>query len=158
MQVVLKVWSSNAEYAGGCDYAAVGISEELAKLMLRRINVLSEQKGSDPALYETYYWDSSAEYFSPWAGRAVESAENGEPDAALEEILDGLEVDIKESAIAPPDFHVPEARTAVVECSQMIVRDSGIAFNALLRHTDIYVTTAEIQKDVIASALSSVAV
>ena len=55
MQVVLKVWTSNAEYSGGCDYAAVEISEELAKHMLRRMNVLNEQKGSDPALYETYY-------------------------------------------------------------------------------------------------------
>ena len=30
----------------------------------------------------------------------------------------------------------------------MIVREEGIAFNALLRHTDIYVTTAEISKQV----------
>ena len=28
----------------------------------------------------------------------------------------------------------------------MIVRDEGIAFHALLRHSDIYVTTAEIPK------------
>ena len=73
MRVLLKVWSSNPDYDGGCDYAAVEISEELAKLMLRRIKVLSEQKALDCSLYETYYWDSSPEYFSPWAaasGRA----------------------------------------------------------------------------------------
>lgn len=46
MRVLLKVWSSNPDYDGGCDYAAVEISEELAKLMLRRINVFSEQKPS----------------------------------------------------------------------------------------------------------------
>jgi hypothetical protein len=33
----------------------------------------------------------------------------------------------------------------------MIVREEGIAFNALLRHTDIYVTTAEISKQVLES-------
>ena len=67
MRVLLKVWSSNADYDGGCDYAVVEIGEELAKLMLRRINILSEQKALDCSLYETYYWDSSPEYFSPWA-------------------------------------------------------------------------------------------
>ena len=76
----------------------------------------------------------------------------------MEEVLHGLEVDIKESVMAPLDFRIPEARTAAVESSQMIVRDSGIAFSALLRHTDIYATTAEIQRDVIASALPSAAV
>lgn len=53
MRVVLKVWSSNPDYSDGCDYAAVEISQELAKLMLRRINVLSEQKALDPALRDS---------------------------------------------------------------------------------------------------------
>jgi len=42
MQVLPKVGSSNPEYSGGCDYAAVEIDEELAKLMLRRITGLCE--------------------------------------------------------------------------------------------------------------------
>jgi len=158
MRVVLKVWSSNPDYSTGCDYAAVEISQELAKLMLRRINVLSEQKALDPALYETYYWDSSPEYFSPGAVAPVEPGEIDEPTAALEEILNSLEVDTKETVIAPLDFRVSESHIAAVECSQMVVRDGGIAFSALVRRTDIYVTTAEIQRDVIASALPSATV
>lgn len=67
MQVILKVWSSNPDYSGGSDYAAVKISEELARLTLRRIDVLSEQEAHDPVIYETYYRDSWAEYFNPWA-------------------------------------------------------------------------------------------
>ena len=59
MRVVLKAWSSNPDYSVGCNYAAVEISEELAKLTLRQINVLTEQKALDPALYETYYGDSA---------------------------------------------------------------------------------------------------
>lgn len=158
MRVVLKVWSSNPDYSAGCDYAAVEISEELAKLTLRRIKVLSEQKASDPLLYETYYWDSSPEYFNPWVNRASQPGEIDEPDTGLKEMFDSLEVDTKETVIAPLDFHVPESQIAAVECSQMIVREGGIAFTALLRHTDIYVTTAEIQRGVIASALASAAV
>lgn len=61
MQVVLKVWSSSPDYSAGCDYGALEISDELAKLMLRRINILGEQKATDASAYETYYWDFSPE-------------------------------------------------------------------------------------------------
>jgi len=36
----------------------------------------------------------------------------------------------------------------------MIVRDNGIAFAALLRHADAYLTTAEIPKEAIGSAMT----
>jgi hypothetical protein len=65
VRVVLKVWTTNPDCSAGCDYAVLEISEDLAKLMLRRINVLREQKALDPSIYTTYYWDSSAQYFSP---------------------------------------------------------------------------------------------
>jgi hypothetical protein len=157
MRVLLKVWSSNPDCDGGRDYAAVEIGEELAQLMLRRINVLNEQKALDCSLYETYYWDSSPEYFSPWAGHPAESGEIDAPAAALEEILDRLGADTKEALIAPPDFVVPESHIAAVECSQMVVRDDGIAFTALVRHSDIYLTTAEIPKEIIESAPATAA-
>ncbi len=158
MRVVLKVWSSNPDYSGGCDYAVVEISEEFAKLTLRRINVLNEHKALDHSLCETYYWDSSPEYFNPWVNRASQPGEVRESGVDLEEILENLEVGTREIVTAPLDFRISESQIVAVECVQMIVRDSGIAFTGLLRHSDIYVTTAEIQKDVIASALPSAAV
>lgn len=157
MRVVLKVWSSNPDYNAGCDYAVVEIGEGLAKLVLRRINVLGEQKALDPSLYETYYWDSSPEYFSPSVSGASQPGELLKSSVELEELLEKLEVDRREVVTAPADFQVPESQIVAVECPQMIVRDGGVAFTALLRHTDIYLTTAEIQKDVIASALASAA-
>lgn len=155
MQVILRVWSSNPDYSGGCDYAAVKISEELAKITLQRINVTCEQRARDPALYETYYWDSSAEYFSPWEVRQIEPGELAEPDAGLEELLASLEIDTKETVIAPSDFRVPESQIVAVDCAQMIVRDGGIAFTALLRHTDIYLTTAEVPREIIESTFAA---
>ncbi len=154
MRVILKVWSSNPDYSGGCDCAAVEISEELAKLSLRRIAVLREQKTTDASAYETYYWDSSPEYFSPWLNLVNPPGEVQRSTVELQEMLESLEVDTREIVTAPPEFRVPESQIATVECSQMIVRDSGVAFTALVRHTDIYVTTAEIQKDVFASVLA----
>ena len=37
----------------------------------------------------------------------------------------------------------------------MIVRDGGIAFTSIPKHTGIYLTTAEIPKQVLESALTS---
>lgn len=157
MRVLLKVWSSNPDFSDGCDYATVEMSEELAKLTLRRIGVLSEQSAVDPSLYETYYWDSSAEYFGPWVTRLLEPEKQAELETELAQMLERFELDTKETVIAPPDFRVPESQVAVVECAQMIVRHGVIAFTALLRHTDIYLTTAEIPKGMIESALVSAA-
>ncbi|MHB8411229.1 MAG: hypothetical protein ACYDDI_04700 [Candidatus Acidiferrales bacterium] len=130
------------------------ISQELARLTLRRINGLSEQKGFDPPLYETYYWGSSPEYFSPRMTRGSQPGDVQESGVELEQMLENLKVDTRETVTAPPDFRVPESQAAVVECAQMIVRDGGIAFTALLRHTDIYLTTAEIPKEIIDSVMT----
>ncbi len=153
MRVVLKTWSSNPEYSGRCDYAVVEIDEEFAKLALRRINVLREQKAHDPSISETYYWDSSAQYFSPWVNLARQPGEVQESSFELEKTLEGLEVDTREAVTAPADFQVPESHTATVECAQMIVREGGIAFSAFLRHRDIYLTTAEISKQAFESVV-----
>jgi len=152
VRVVLKTWSSNPEYSGGCEYAIVDIGAEFAKLALGRINVLREQKALDSSILETYYWDSSAEYFSPWVNRASQPSEVQESGVELEKTLEDLEVDTREVVTAPADLRVPESQIGAVECAQMIVREGGIAFNALLRNTDIYVTTAEISKQVLESA------
>jgi hypothetical protein len=154
VRVVLNTWSSNPDYSAGCDYAVVEIGEEFSKLALRRINVLCAQKAVDSSLYETYYWDSSAQYFSPWVNPASQPSEVQESGFELEETLEDLEVDTREVVTAPADFRVLESQIAAVECAQMIVREGTIAFNALLRHTDIYVTTAEIPKQVFESVLT----
>lgn len=154
MRVILKVWSSNHDYSGGADYAAVEMTEELAKLTLRRMNSLGEQKALDAAVYETNYWDSSAEYFSPRAVRQIEPDDIVQSNSGLEEILDRLEVDIKETVKAPLDFQVPAGHIVAVECAQMTMRDGGIVFTALLRHSDIYLTTAEVPREIIEAAFA----
>jgi hypothetical protein len=155
MRVVLKGWTSNPDYSTGCDYALVEIGEGFARLALRRIKVLGAQKALDPCLNESYYWDSSAQFFNPWVDCASESSDIQTSGVELEKTLDGLEVDSREVLIVPAECDVPESQIAAVECAQMIVHDGGVAFAALLRHTDIYVTTAEIPKQVIESATIS---
>jgi len=155
VRIVLKAWSSNPDYSAGCDYAIVEGGKAFLKLALRRINALCEQKILDPSVNETYYWDSSAQYFSPWIDSVSQSGAAEDTCFQLEESIDALEIDAREVATTLSDFGVPDNRITAVECAQMIVRDGGIAFNALLRDSDIYVTTAEISKQMIESALAS---
>ena len=55
MKLVLRVSSSNEYCDGGCEYAALDLTRELASLALRRIQVLKEHKKTDELVYETYY-------------------------------------------------------------------------------------------------------
>src|SRR5579859_3226262 len=57
MKLILRVSSSNEYCDGGCEYAAVELTRELASLALRRIEALKEGKKTDELVYETYYWD-----------------------------------------------------------------------------------------------------
>jgi hypothetical protein len=53
VRVIFRVWSTNPDCSAGCDYAVAEITEELGKLMLRRLNVLREQRALDPSICET---------------------------------------------------------------------------------------------------------
>ena len=75
MSVILKVWSNNPFNNGGCDFAIVELTPGLASLALRRITLFCNQKRLDPSVYETYYWDSEAEYFNPWTDQIAASEE-----------------------------------------------------------------------------------
>lgn len=158
MRVILRVWSTNPDYKGGSDYAVAEISEELAKLMLRRLNVLREQKTLDPSIFETYYWDYSAQYFSLWPNRPIEAQEAGGACFELEKAIEELQVDTCEVVSVPDDFNVPDSQIVTVECAQMIVREEGIAFTAIPKHADICLTTAEIPKQVLESILTTATV
>src|SRR5438105_632459 len=108
MRAILKVWSSNPHWNGGCDYAIVDLVAELAALVLRRIGALREQQAADPQLDESYFWDSHAAYFSPWLGDESAPDSGDEPS----ETLDMLQVDAREVVQAPEDFEVTETQFA----------------------------------------------
>ncbi len=148
MQVILKVWSSNSDHNGGCDFALVEVTPDFARLALRRIKVLREQKALDPAVDETYCWDSAALFFSPWAGPVGGTREGEASRLKLEEQLDLLQIDRHEVVTASEDFAVPQSQIGRVECVQMVVREDGIAFTAIPKHTDLCVTSAEIPKEI----------
>lgn len=155
MPVILNVWSNNPFNNGGCDFAVVELTPELANLALRRITVLCEQKGVDPGVYETYYWGSEVEYFSPWIDHASQSDDLRSACSEMEQLLEKLQVGKRNMVVVADKFAILETQIARVECRQMVVREDGISFTAIPKHTDFYVTTADIPKEVLQQVVIS---
>ncbi|MGB7593267.1 MAG: hypothetical protein WCD04_09595 [Terriglobia bacterium] len=144
MRIVLKVSSNNEYCDGGCEFALVDLTPELAALAMGRIAILREQKSLDPDIIETYYWAYFAEYFSPWKDLASFGNEAEGTKVTLEGMLDELAIEEKEIVCVPETFQVSPRHVAAVECEQMIVREGSIAFMAIPKHASFYVQTAEV--------------
>lgn len=154
MKLILRVSSSNEYCHGGCEYAVVDLTRPLANVALRRIQALKEHKKNDELVYETYYWDFNAEYFSLRADFTNVPEKVKTTILTVAEIVEALAVDGNELVTAPDDIEVVEAQIAAVECGQMIVRDESVAFLAIPKHCDFYVTTSEIPVSVLQEAAS----
>ena len=76
MRIALKVTSSNENCNGGCEFALVDLTPDLAALALRRISALKAQKELDPGIDETHYWAYFVDcYFDPWAESRIDQEE-----------------------------------------------------------------------------------
>ena len=106
MRIILKVSSSNEHCNGGCEFALLDLTPELARLAVGRIATLREQKSLDPDIDETYYWAYFGEYFSPWKDPASPGEEVEGTGMTLEEMLDELAIEEKEIACVPETFQV----------------------------------------------------
>jgi len=114
MRIVLKVSSNNEYCDGGCEFALLDLTPELAALALGRIATLREQKSLDPDIIETFYWAYFAEYFSPWADLASSAEEVEGTSATLEGTLDELPIEEKEIVCVPETFQVSPRHVAAV--------------------------------------------
>jgi len=155
MRILLKVTSSNEYCDGGCEFALVDLSPELAALALQRIAALRDQKTVDPNIVETYYWAYFAAcYFSPYAGLAVDDMEAEGASIPLGDLLDELQIEDKEIVCVPEIFQVPSSQIAPVECEKMLVREDSIAFTAIPKHTSFHAQTVEIPLAMLEAALA----
>ena len=143
MKLVSTVSSDQETW--NCDYALVDLTPDLARLALRRINLLKVQKKADEQLDEMYFWDLHVEYFSPWK----DEVDSADPLSAMLERLPPVAGDLLR---APDNFAVPENLLARVECSQMIVREGAVAFIAIPKHASHYIRTSEVPLSLLESA------
>lgn len=154
MRVVLKVTSGNEHYSGGCEYALVDLTPELAALALRQTAVLKNLKKLDPHIDETYYWAHFVVcYFDPWAGSEVEEREA--TTSTLGNILDELRIEENGVARVTDNFRVAPTQCAAVECERMIARADSIAFTAIPRHCSFRVETREVPLAMLEAAVAA---
>jgi len=154
MRIVLKVSSNNEYCDGGCEFALVDLTPELAALALERIATLREQKNLDPDIIETYYWGYFAEYFSPWEDLASSGKEVEGTTVTLEGMLDELPIEEKEIVCLAESLQGSPDQIAAVECEQMIVRQDSIVFMAIPKHASFYVQTVEIPLAMLEAAVT----
>jgi len=155
MHILLKVTSSNEYCDGGCEFALVDLTPELAALALQRIAALRDQKAVDPNIVDTYYWAYFAAcYFSPYAGLAVGDMEAEGASIPLADLLHELQIEDKEIVCAPASFQVPPGQVAAVECEQMIVYEASVAFTAIPKHASFYLQTVEIPVTMLEATLA----
>jgi hypothetical protein len=122
MRIILKVSSSNEYCDGGCEFALVDLTPELAALALQRIAMLREQKSLDLDIDETYYWAYFAEYFSPWVNLAAAEKEVDPASLTFADMLDRFRIADNEVFTVPESFQLPSSQIAAVECQEMIAR------------------------------------
>jgi len=113
VRVVLKVTSGNEHYSGGCEYALLDLTPELAALARRRIAVLKELEKLDPHIDETHYWAHCVVcYFDPWAGSKAE--DHDDLSSALGNRLDELRIEENGIVCVAEDFCVAPSQCAAV--------------------------------------------
>jgi len=145
MRIALLVTSSNEHCNGGCEFALVDLTPDLAALALRRISALKAQKELDPDIDETYYWAYFVDcYFDPWAESSIDEDEVEADGVAVGDMLDELQIEANGVVGVPESFRVPPSQRAAVECEQMIARADSIAFTAIPKHGSFRVETAEV--------------
>ncbi|MGD0324185.1 MAG: hypothetical protein ABSD45_10665 [Terriglobia bacterium] len=154
MRIVLRVSSNNEYCNGGCEFALVDLTPELAELALGRIATLREQKSLDPDVDETYYWAYVVQYFSPWVSLASTEEEVEPATLKVADMLDELRIEVNEVLTVPESFRVPSGQFAAMECEQMIVREDCIAFTAIPKHASFHVQTVEIALAMLEAAVT----
>ena len=154
MRILLKVTSSSEDGDGGCEYALVDLSPELAALVLQRVAALRDQMTLDPNIDQTSYWACFvACYFSPYADMAIPEA-NESASLMLGDPLDELQIEDREIVCVPEIFQVRSSLIAAAECEKLLVRADSITFSAIPKHASFYVQTVEIPPAMLEAALA----
>jgi hypothetical protein len=148
MKLVFQTDSTNSEYNADCDCAVVEVTPALVKLTRRRAELAKQARRRDRDLWELYFWGRIAEFFDYDLIGACEAA-FGDPKEA-KDWSDGFERD--GHAVLPPTADLAALEPHRTECDQMILRcvpgsrrtDIEIAWLAIPKHSDIYVTTRDV--------------
>jgi hypothetical protein len=150
MKIVLQCWSSHDDTCG-CDYALVDLTPQLARLVLRRIRVFRRLNAKDAGLSDLRWWNYEAVYFSPWGSDTSDAPAEKETER-VEHALPALAKKGEEIMEVADDFALGDKMEARTECDRMTVREDGVSFSCIPKHTDVRVTTGTIPMELVERA------
>lgn len=126
---VIRTHSSDEYGVDDAQFALVSIDQEAAKLLLARHKIFANAHAADKGLWEMYYWGAPVSFYS---------------HEAVEEVLGADKIELAEDGteITPMQAErLGKMEPCRVECEQTILRESGVAFTAIIKHTSLYVIT-----------------
>lgn len=126
LKLIVTADSSSEDYNADIDSVFVEIDKSLAQRIMERRKLFLHAKAADKDTYEMYFWGGQAVFLQNFSCSDEWSEVDGFPES------------------------VDEAET---ECDQMIIRESGVSWTAMPRHSGIYVTTREIDFEKIETLL-----
>lgn len=144
-KLILSTTSSNEHWNGDCDYAVVQVDNVLANKVWIRQRLFEKIKLADSNLYKMYFWDWDPAFFSPY----MYKLDPGFTDEFEKRLNDAGNGDIW---TMPDTFEIPKEAFVKVECTQMIVREDGVAWVTIPKHSSVYVTTVEIPYNMLKEA------
>ena len=116
-----------------CAYALVEIKDELIKEIAAVRKAFLTVKGLHDNLYEMYLWDGLATFYT---SHAFLDLEERLTESQLKTLEDGVPLEVTEG------FKLDEDHIDRTECDQMIIREDGVAWYCIPKHSDTTATTA----------------
>jgi hypothetical protein len=137
--VIFKTNSSMPDADVGCRAAIVSINKNLALLILKRSAIFKAALKKDKSLFELRFWDSSPEYLS---GEGVDCIPEEYKAMLDQECAVKMKSAFRNSVLTEECFQ----RTDV---ELMHVREGGVSWSAIPKHSDVTVETEELQLSVV---------
>ena len=125
MFLFAKTFCSNPDVEDGT-VAVVELTKELLESILKRKKIFEQAVKKDKSLFEMYFWDGSCDWYSN------DALDIGEKDFMFSKELGKITAEV--------------ART---ECDQMIIRKTGVAWIMIPKHSNVFVTTSEMEFELI---------
>jgi len=140
---------NSGEYYGGCNYAFVDLSPELARALLHKLELTRSLVRTED-VHEVDWFSSNARFFNPRG--AEDELENSEEAEWVEGLLEALEGDTPLEL--PKDFELTEGMEARTEWDHTVASEGGIWFLCNPKHCDEVVTTSVITEEILRKAAS----
>jgi hypothetical protein len=153
VRLLVTCGTSREEDESGA-YALISLSEYDLRMISRRKKIFHDTRKTDPEFFEMYFWGYFAEFYSLGTKMRLRPDQEKEEEVLeyVQEILESgiSEVDMGDLLQGEDGLVVLKEDDEVVgevdrtDCDQMLVRENGICFYSLAKHTDQTSTTLEL--------------